>query len=331
MNKYNKYIIVGCCILICIIIGVLIYFLTRKSNSFVAVGSSGTDSIAYSTDGKIWKGITGTSVFDVGYSISYNGSRWIAGGKGKYSMAYSDNMIDWKGITGLDIFSICKGISCKENFWVAVGTGRYSIMYSEDNGYTWKGVDNSTTIFDAGYIGGVDVKYNGKIWVATGKPFSTINSSIAYSNNGIIWKGIQDSANYANPSILSFYDKNWIIGDNTLYSEDGITWNIDTTRVSDVLDYFVVHCNENLCVFTGKGNGNSIATSSVGEKTLHAVNKNIFDEEGGGSVTWNGGIWVCVGSGTNSSIAWSTDGNIWNDVKNNIFTTGNAVCAQTLV
>ena len=329
-KKKNKYIIGGCVIFISL--SLLIYFLIRKkpSNPFVAVGSLGTDSIGYSNDGKNWKGITGKTIFTNGYSVSCNGSRWIAGGVGKYSIAYSDNMIDWKGITGSDIFTRCNGISSNGNFWVAVGVGRYSIMYSEDNGDTWKGVDNSTTIFNAGLDGGMDVKYNGTIWVATGNPFSTINSSIAYSNNGIKWQGIQDSANYATPSILSFYEKNWIIGNNTVYSEDGTNWQTDATRSSDVLSYFAVKCNENLCVFTGTGNNNknSIATSSVGEKTLHGVNKNIFDDEGGFSIAWNGDIWVCVGSGTNSSIAWSKDGNSWNGVINNIFTLANSVAVQ---
>jgi hypothetical protein len=83
-------------------------FAWNGSNMWVAVGT-GTNSIAYSTDGIIWTGI-GSSIFSTGYSVVWNGEMWIAGGTGGASaIAYSIDGKIWRhGQTG--IFTTCYGM-----------------------------------------------------------------------------------------------------------------------------------------------------------------------------------------------------------------------------
>ena len=75
----------------------------------VAVGQ-GNYSIAYSDDnGTTWTGVpdsSNSSIFDIGFSIAYNGSRWIADGSGNYKIAYSDDGISWIGITNNTFFTV---------------------------------------------------------------------------------------------------------------------------------------------------------------------------------------------------------------------------------
>lgn len=53
--------------------------ITYNNNLWVATGE-GTNAIARSSDGKIWTGVTNTSLVS-GYSVAGHGSNWLAGGK----------------------------------------------------------------------------------------------------------------------------------------------------------------------------------------------------------------------------------------------------------
>jgi len=87
-------------------------FAWNGTNMWVAVGT-GTNSIAYSTDGIIWTGI-GSSIFSIGYSVVWNGEMWIAGGTGGTSaIAYSIDGKIWRyGTTGIftSCYGMCSGI-----------------------------------------------------------------------------------------------------------------------------------------------------------------------------------------------------------------------------
>ena len=155
---------------------------------YVAVGS-GANTIAYSSDGISWTGVTGTSIFSsYGYGVAYSSalSRWVAVGSGTNTIAYSSDGITWTGL-GMSIFSSeGRGVaySAALSRWVAVGGGTNSIAYSSD-GITWTGLGMS--IF-SNY--GLGVAYNGSNrWVAVGNG----TNSIAYSSNGISWTGIGTS------------------------------------------------------------------------------------------------------------------------------------------
>ena len=121
---------------------------------WVAVGQ-GTYTIAYSSDGITWNGVTdsSTNIFTTaGYDVAYNGTMWVAVGEGTtYSIAYSSDGITWNGVTDSStaIFtSSGRDIAWNGTMWVAVGEGTtYSIAYSSD-GIIWNGVtDSGVNIF----------------------------------------------------------------------------------------------------------------------------------------------------------------------------------------
>ena len=71
-------------------------------------------SIAYSDDGIIWTGVSGsTDLLTSTHDIEWNGIRWVATGTGEYSIIYSDdNGINWYGIidSSKNIISIGHGL-----------------------------------------------------------------------------------------------------------------------------------------------------------------------------------------------------------------------------
>jgi hypothetical protein len=71
----------------------------------VAVGQGINYSIAYSTDGITWSGVSGSkSIFTIGRGVSWNGSRFVAVGTGTNSIAYSSDGITWSPVSS-NIFS----------------------------------------------------------------------------------------------------------------------------------------------------------------------------------------------------------------------------------
>jgi hypothetical protein len=168
------------------------------NSTWVAVGiGDGANTIAKSTNGTLWTGITNsTSIFSSGgYSIAYGtDNTWVAGGQGGNTIARSiDNGINWIGISQSKsiITTSVNGVAYGEsNTWVAVGNGGNTIAYSTNDGTSWTGITNSpfTTIGrSVMYI--KSWTYQGTTyparWVATGSGGNTI----ATSTNGINWVG----------------------------------------------------------------------------------------------------------------------------------------------
>jgi hypothetical protein len=108
----------------------------------VAVGS-GTNTIAYSSDGITWTGLGKTIFSAYGNGVAWNGTRWVAVGYGTTnSIAYSSDGITWTE-AGTSIFSgEGYGVAWNGRRWVAVGQGTNSIAYSSD-GITWTGAGTS--------------------------------------------------------------------------------------------------------------------------------------------------------------------------------------------
>ena len=258
----------------------------------VGYGSTTTNDIAWSTDGKVWTGagmtgITGSSngnsIFSTyGSAIAWNDSMWIALGEGTNSIAYSYNGKVWTGL-GTTIFgSFGNEVVWNGSIWVAVGCPpNNSIAYSY-NGTNWTGL--GLTIFST-Y--GISVAWNGSMWVGVGYG---ANHSIAWSSNGTAWTGLGKTIFSDGASDIVWNGLMWVaVGQGTnaiAWSNDGTSW-IGATNIN--------------------GGSNSITIFSVI----------------GYGVAWNGSMWVAVGCGTSSvlpvstySIAWSNDGKVWTPVAN---------------
>ena len=282
-------------------------------NLWVAVGS-GTNTIAYSSNGTTWTGITLRTIFaSNGFSVAWNGTLWVAVGFGNtHSIAYSSNGTTWTGL-GTSIFGNYGGIGVAWNgtLWVAGGGGGLNSLAYSSNGTTWTGL--GTSIF-AYYVYGV--AWNGTLWVAVGGG----THSIAYSSNGTTWTGITGT------SIFGSYGRGvawngtlWVAtgsGTNTIaYSSNGTTWTGLGTSAFETYGYGVAW-NGTLWVAVGKGT-NTIAYSSNGTTWTGITLKTIFGDYGNG-IAWNGTLWVAGGRGPNT-LAYSSNGTTWTGLAKTIF------------
>ena len=164
----------------------------------VATGlPSYTTSIAYSTDGINWlpADTTGIIFNNIGTSVCWNGSMFVAGGQGNMcNIAFSPDGMNWTGVPRTayiidKVISICTNGS----MFVAVGNAgigstNSSILYSLDSddtlsGMIWNAVDYENVIFPEGAN---SVIWNGSNFVAGGVDLTGM-SIIMTSPDGMNW------------------------------------------------------------------------------------------------------------------------------------------------
>ena len=254
---------------------------------FVAVGTAGTNTIAYSYDGITWVGLGATfltfTTQGAGIVWAPQLGIWCATGYGTNSFLTSSNGINWtpRGTTGVDNTGRAIAWSPQQNQFVMGGTGRHSLATSS-GGTLWVG-RTGTTIFST--------QVNGVAWAAQ------LNTWIAVGS-----------------------------GTNTLASsQDGISWTprVPVSLAALTSTGNCVAWNGSLFVAGGSGT-NQIATSIDGVnwtgRSQAAITGTVI------GITWSPGLslWIATGSTTNT-IATSPDGITWTG-RGTIFTTqGNAV------
>jgi hypothetical protein len=217
---------------------------------YVAVGS-GTNTIAYSTDGISWTGV-GTSIFSTsGLGVTWNGARFVATGSGTNVLAYSSDGISW---TPGYVFNVddANGVVYGGSKYVAVGKGTgNTISYSSD-GVSWSAVSGSTSLFSTS---GSDVAYSSELsrFVAVGSGTNTI----VYSDDGVTWYPVANST-----SIFST-------------SGNGITWNGSRFIATGTGTNTIAYSTDGLRWFTGYSTSTSLADSAFTEATSVESNTNI--------------------------------------------------------
>ena len=137
------------------------------NNTWVAVGQ-GAYTMAYSTNGTSWTGIT--SVFSsAGNGVTWNGTRFVAVGTGTYTIMTSLNGTTWANVTTtLPLFSIGYSVCWNQTRFVATGAGT-TLIYSPD-GLSWYNAIQPNTPyiylpFEQSYL---DVNNNSTITLAGG-------------------------------------------------------------------------------------------------------------------------------------------------------------------
>jgi hypothetical protein len=157
--------------------------LCTVNNNLIIGGGSGTNSLAYSTNGgQSWTG-QGTAIFSTACYALCNGRLLVvAGGAGTNTMAYTNAPAtpSWTAVSVQPFSTQCNAIAHNGLLWVAGGSGTNNLAYSYD-GQTWTGLG---AVILAG--GCNAVAWNGQIWVAGGTDSSS-NSRNWYSYNGLDW------------------------------------------------------------------------------------------------------------------------------------------------
>lgn len=288
---------------------------------WVVIGGGNGNSIAYSTDGINWTGVSSATVGISGLprTIGTNGQILIAGGDASdfngTGIYYSYDAQTWTSL-GRGIMSTIRGVAWNGTMFVIVGRFGNTTAYSYD-GITWTG---GTNIFSTV---GLSVCWNGTMWVGVG------NNNIAYSYNGITWTATTNpfttiingvASNYQVPpkAFIQHPTIAFGTGGNTMaYSPDGINW---TNLGTSVFSSQGRRAFWNGSIWVGCGQGENTLAYSYDGYNWRGLGNSIFSSQAF-SACYNGSIWVAVGEGTNT-IAYSINGLTWTGVSNStqIFT-----------
>jgi len=318
---------------------------------WVAVGSA-ANKIVYSYDGIRWFPNT-TTVLDAGYGITYDGKKWIAVGTGTTNfIADSVDGITWTGRGKANFVTECHGVASNGIVTVVIGRGGGNLAYSYGNnvwttvsmptltyaqrikwngtmfvamswstvsifysynGIQWNSVDSSDMTF------GTCVAHNNALedqivfkqrtYVAGGQGTNTL----AYSFDGITWKGLGTGIFDSYCRGLTFGNLWVAVGtfNNTIaYSYDGINW---TGLGRSAIDSWGACAAYNGSLWLVGGSGTKkIATSTTGT-SFTGIDSPFSDTCHG--IAWNGNVWVAIGYFT-TTMAWSTNGTTWTAVVN---------------
>jgi hypothetical protein len=284
------------------------------SGRFIAVGDSLTEdgSIKVSlNNGVTWTnasvgGFTNASGQHIGYSVAFNGSKYVAGGDGidaKSSIMTSTDGFSWKSAsiaTQMPVYEVIWANNLGgTGRWLSAGNGQgrptSSIQISTD-GESWSaitsgGFDAGTvdiSLKSVGYCLGYDSNMN-RLWAGG---YGSSNRQMLTSLNGTTWtQRTMDSGPFFNGDAvygIAYNGSRWAV--------TGQSWNV----VNQTLMY-----SSNS---TGLG-GSSWGFSGTG-----------FEGDTGLSVFWdsNQGKFYATGSGTSSggAILQSSDASNWSSVPN---------------
>jgi hypothetical protein len=171
------------------------YGVVAGQSKFVAFGAAKPDAIAVSTDGMLWQGVTGSSIFDgAGRRGVYAATlgRWVGVGIGTvHTLAYSADAITWTGLgnamfggAGTDV-----AYSVSQGRFVAVGQGSGNVVAYSSDGIAWTGLGQilfPTSATSGGW--GVIFSEQFGSWTVVGDS-NLVPDSYATSPDGISWTG----------------------------------------------------------------------------------------------------------------------------------------------
>jgi hypothetical protein len=281
---------------------------------WTALGSSVSNSIAYSSTGIVWTPcINSLTVFSTSgndvlsnynnnLSLTMNEFPVVMLGTGSNGIAYNDNSdISFIGL-GTSIFTSGNRGIYNGALYVAMGVGASTIAISY-TGSEWIGL--GTTVFTTS---GRDVCYFKNRFVATGEGDNTF----ATSYDGLYWVGsgvtmfLYGTAICNNDSVLVACG----IGDydNMAYSNDALNWTGLGYSIFDSTANGVATDGINF-VSVGRGSVNTLAYSNDAI-TWNGLGMTVFDIYGT-NVTWNGELFMAVGSGSACKVASSFTGQVW--------------------
>lgn len=250
------------------------YFITDVTygkGKFVAVGGKGT--IAYSADGITWTAVEdskfpetsfdGNYIYAIGYGGATGNEKFIAGGD-EGNMVISSDGVTWEAVEdsklGNEIYAIAYG-----NGKFVAGDNGGNMAYSTDDGTTW-------VLISSTFGNGIwDITYGDGMFVAVGMKSvghdGFYGGFIAYSNNGIDWTDVSDSADLQSPILAIAYGNGIFVAvgedGETVYSTDGASWETATNIFGTNEIFGIAYGNDKFIAVGWEG---MMATSADGIK-----------------------------------------------------------------
>ena len=258
---------------------------------------SGTNTIAYSYDGIIWRGLGSTIFTTSGYSACWNGNLWVAVGQGTYSIAYSYDGINWSGVPSDNIISSVtfqsgRGIAWNGTLFVAVGTnaGATGVVLYSYNGLKWY----QSSMVSGNFPVTVNCVTWGQQYFVLGGTYTLGGNTMAYSTDGITWTGL-GTAQFGTAGGTSNSCNGIICGGNRWVAVGG---NAATSIPSTI-----IYTTNNP---TGLWSA-AILTSVTG--SIHSVTFGLYPVSSAAAGTTYGTVFLATGGSTSANY-YSTDGGV---------------------
>ena len=276
---------------------------------YVAVGNSTSTGVAYSYDGITWN-VSATAIY--ANSGTYGGvawspslSRWVATGVSSVSSAYySSDGINW---TISNLGAVAGGIACVSwsgNRFVAGGTSATPLYYSPD-GITWTAAAvNVTTCYGVAWSNTQPNSGQQLSNVVIQQPTLALGAgtnSIAYSYDGIQWRGLGINIFTTSGQGACWNGKIWVAGGISgsvgvlAYSYDGINWTIATQSIFTTAVYSIAW-NGTIFVAAGQGTTYVMAYSYDGINWTGSATRSSVAMSLARNVAWGQNYFVAVGS-----------------------------------
>jgi len=307
-----------------------LYGVGYSGTIWVAVGNNnGSTSVAYSFDGITWTTSSSSifaSVTNTGGAVSWSGERWvIVGGSNSatQNVAVSVDGITWTPVSALGATNAGgQGVTWNGTRFVAgffLSGVSTAALYTSTNGVTWAASSSTASI-----------SWSALAWsnnlpsVKINQPLIALGAgtnSIAYSPDGIQWRGLGTTIFTTSGYCSCWNGKIWVAGGQSssvgviAYSYDGINWTIATQSILTIIVWGIAW-NGNIFVAVG-GGANVVAYSYDG------ITWNAGVSSGGGAlmgtaynVAWGQKYFVAVGQGSTptNTVIYSTDGINWTGV-----------------
>ena len=263
---------------------------------------SGTNTIAYSYDGIVWRGLGITYFSTIGYNGCWNGKLWVAVGQGTNTIAYSYDGINWTGVPNTSITSTVvlnsgRGVAWNGTVFVVVGTNSGAttgvVLYSYD-GLLWY----QSSMVSGNFPTTVRCVAWGQNYFVLGGNYTAGGNTMAYSTNGISWTGLGTtqfgtalgSSNSCNGIICG--GNRWVaVGGN---SSSGIP-------------------NNTIYYATNPTSTWTLASGPSGIGSVSSVTFGVYPVSSAAAGTTYGTAFVATG-GSTSSCFWSLDGITWTSI-----------------
>jgi|688.fasta_scaffold01796_2 hypothetical protein len=280
------------------------YTFGRSSqNVWVGVGT-GTNTIAYSTNGKTFLGL-GTTIFSIkGNGVSWNGNIWVAVGSGTNTIAYSYNGINWfGGINSNNIFT--EGISVAWNgyIWIVGGSGISNTMAYSYDGINWTGLGFIFKDYCR------RIEWNGNLFVAVGGGISkatftggtdsyyALSTTVGTSKNALaIFKTMCCSSTGQYQYALSATGSDSSLTDVILYMSVNYGTSWTSTSTSGATSYLQSMCcsRDGIYVYFGLSTSTTFYIYRVIRNSVNTITITNTGNLG----TSTSGIWIsCSGDG----------------------------------
>ena len=274
---------------------------------------AGTNTIAYSYDGIVWRGL-GRNIFTtIGYNACWNGKLWVAVGQGTNTIAYSYDGINWLTNINVPFIGVAlnsgRGVAWNGTVFVVVGTNSTSaigvVLYSY-NGLDWY----QSSMISGNFPRIINCVTWGQNYFVLGGTYTLGGNTMAYSTDGITWTGL-GTAQFGTAGGLNNSCNGIICGSNrwvavggngsgspstTIYYTNNptITWTLAVTSSTGSYTSVTFGVYPVSSLAAGTTYGTAFVATSGGSAT------NVFSLDG---ITWT--VVAILGSSGSTGLTWN--------------------------